>query len=106
MIQSQWKIWADCWKTLNFLCTVCIKDNAVKFHLGEFRKWLKFAQHGQVTDKAIEKYLEEAEKRKERARQKKIVQKAIVNRNPPLFSILILFSFRDKIKNLLSSPVV
>ncbi|MGD0596784.1 MAG: hypothetical protein ABSA64_04585 [Sedimentisphaerales bacterium] len=52
------------------------KGQRCKVHLGEFRKWLKFALHGQVTDKAIEKYLEGAEKRKELAHQKKITQKS------------------------------
>ena len=42
-----------------------------KVHLDEFRKWLRFAQHGPVTDKAIEKYLKGARERKEQARQKK-----------------------------------
>jgi len=42
-----------------------------KVHLDEFRKWLKFAQHGQVTDKAIEKYLEGVRERREQARRKK-----------------------------------
>ena len=33
-------------------------------HLGDFRKWLQYAEYGKVTDKAIAKYLEGVEKRK------------------------------------------
>jgi len=42
-----------------------------KVHLGEFRAWLKYAQHGKVTDKAIEKYVRGSEERKKKARLKK-----------------------------------
>lgn len=46
------------------------KGRRCKIHLDEFRKWLKYAQQGKITDKAIEKYLKEIEKRK-KAIQKK-----------------------------------
>jgi hypothetical protein len=42
-----------------------------KVHLGEFRAWLKYAQHGKVTDKAIEKYVRGSEERKKEARLRK-----------------------------------
>lgn len=42
-----------------------------KVHMDEFRKWLKFAQHGQITDKAIEKYLKGVRERREQARRKR-----------------------------------
>lgn len=43
------------------------KGRRCKVHLDEFRKWLRFAQHGQVTDEVIEKYLEAVKERKEKA---------------------------------------
>jgi hypothetical protein len=42
-----------------------------KVHLSEFRGWLKYAQGGKVTDKAIEKYLRGSSERKQKFRQKK-----------------------------------
>ena len=42
-----------------------------KIHLAEFRRWLEYAQHGKITDKAITKHLEGVEKRKEVTRQNK-----------------------------------
>jgi len=47
------------------------KGRRCKVHLGDFRKWLKYAQHGIITDKAIEKYLNGAEKRKKATRRRK-----------------------------------
>ncbi|MEJ2705601.1 MAG: hypothetical protein P8Z79_24445 [Sedimentisphaerales bacterium] len=47
------------------------KGRRCKIHLGEFRRWLKFAQHGRVTDKSIEKYLKGVRERKEQAQRKK-----------------------------------
>jgi len=40
-------------------------------HIADFRKWLQYAQHGKITDKAIEKYLNRIEKRKEAIRRTK-----------------------------------
>ena len=47
-----------------------------KVHLAEFSTWLGYAQHGKITDKAIEQYLEGVVRRKETAKQKKIKQKS------------------------------
>ncbi|MHC4582703.1 MAG: hypothetical protein ACYS14_14690 [Planctomycetota bacterium] len=47
------------------------KGRRCKVHLGEFKQWLKYAQHGVITDKAIEKYLEQTEERKKEAEAKK-----------------------------------
>jgi len=40
-------------------------------HIADFRKWLQYAQHGKITDKAIEKYLNGAEERRKATRKKK-----------------------------------
>ena len=40
------------------------KGQRCKIHLGQFRAWLKYAQQGIVTDKAIQKYLKGIEERK------------------------------------------
>lgn len=42
-----------------------------RIHITDYRNWLKYAQHGQITDEAIEKYLQGAETRKKTARKKK-----------------------------------
>ncbi|MBN2136312.1 MAG: hypothetical protein JW720_00750 [Sedimentisphaerales bacterium] len=47
------------------------KGRRGKVHLGEFRRGLKYAKHGTITDEAIEKYLEQTEMRKKEARAKK-----------------------------------
>lgn len=47
------------------------KGRRCKLHLDEFRKWLRFAQHSQITDKAIEKYIKGVRERREQARRKK-----------------------------------
>lgn len=47
------------------------KGRRCKIHLDEFRKWLRYAQHSQITDKAIEKYLKGVRERREQARRKK-----------------------------------
>lgn len=47
------------------------KGRRCMVHIVEFRKWLQYAQHGKITDKAIEKYLNETEKRKEATRRMK-----------------------------------
>jgi len=47
------------------------KGRRCMIHIADFRKWLQYAQHGKITDKAIEKYLNGAEKRKEAIRRKK-----------------------------------
>lgn len=41
-----------------------------RVHIQEYRKWLRYAQHG-ISDAVIEKYLEKVEKRKEEARLRK-----------------------------------
>lgn len=51
------------------------KGHRCKVHLGDFRKWLEYAKHGKITDKAIKKYLDGVEKRKETAQQKKLRKK-------------------------------
>ena len=40
------------------------KGRRCMVHIADFRKWLQYAQHGKITDKAIEKYLNGVEKRK------------------------------------------
>jgi hypothetical protein len=47
------------------------KGRRCMVQIADFRKWLQCAQHGKITDKAIEKYLNGAEKRKKAARKKK-----------------------------------
>lgn len=47
------------------------KGRRGKVHLGEFRGWLKYAKQGKITDRAIEKYLEQTERRKKDAQAKK-----------------------------------
>ena len=47
------------------------KGQRCKVHLGEFRNWLKYAQHGKITDKAIEKYINGVKRRKEAVKRKK-----------------------------------
>ena len=42
-----------------------------RVYMPEFRKWLEYAQHGEITDEAIEKYLNGVKARTEAARQKK-----------------------------------
>jgi hypothetical protein len=52
------------------------KGRRCKVHLQEFRKWLKYAEHGKITDSAIEKYLQGSEERKKKARLKKSHRKS------------------------------
>jgi len=47
------------------------KGRRCMIHIADFRKWLQYAQHGKITDKAIEKYLNGAEKRKKATRRRK-----------------------------------
>ena len=47
------------------------KGQRCKVHLGEFKRWLKYAKHGVITDKAIDKYLKQTEERKKEAKAKK-----------------------------------
>lgn len=47
------------------------KGRRCKAHLQEFRRWLKYAQLGKVTDKAIEKYLQGSKERQQQTRLKK-----------------------------------
>jgi hypothetical protein len=47
------------------------KGRRCMVHIADFRKWLQYAHHGKITDKAIEKYLNGAEKRKKASRKKK-----------------------------------
>jgi hypothetical protein len=47
------------------------KGRRCMVHIADFRKWLQYAQHGKITDNAIEKYLNGTEKRKKAARKKK-----------------------------------
>ena len=47
------------------------KGKRCKVHLAEFRNWLQYAQHGKITDKAIQKYFNGAEERKKATRKKK-----------------------------------
>jgi hypothetical protein len=47
------------------------KGRRCMVHIADFRKWLQYAQHGKITDKAIEKYLNGAEERKKAARRRK-----------------------------------
>jgi hypothetical protein len=47
------------------------KGQRCKVHLGEFKNWLKYAQHGKITDKAIEKYLNGTKRRQEVAKKQK-----------------------------------
>ncbi|MCX5638654.1 MAG: hypothetical protein NTX52_13340 [Planctomycetota bacterium] len=47
------------------------KGRRCAVHIDDFRKWLQYAQHGKITDNAIEKYLNGAEKRKKATRKKK-----------------------------------
>lgn len=42
-----------------------------KVNLQEFRHWLKFAEHGVITDAAIDKYLARTRERKKEAQQKR-----------------------------------
>lgn len=41
-----------------------------KVRLSDFRKWVKYAQHGKITDDAIEKYLQKIENRKQEAQRR------------------------------------
>lgn len=52
------------------------KGRRCKIHLDEFRTWLRYAQHGKISDKAIENYLAGVQKRRECTRQKKLRKKA------------------------------
>jgi len=47
------------------------KGRRCMVHIADFRKWLQYAQHGKITDKAIQKYIDGTERRKEAARRKK-----------------------------------
>ena len=47
------------------------KGRRCMIHIADFRKWLQYAQHGRITDEAIEKYLNGAEERKKATRKKK-----------------------------------
>ena len=47
------------------------KGRRCMVHISDFRKWLQYALHGKITDKAIEKYLNGTEKRKKATRKKK-----------------------------------
>lgn len=47
------------------------KGRRCKVHLAEFRQWLKYAKHGTITDKAIEKYLELTKRRTKETKAKK-----------------------------------
>ena len=47
------------------------KGRRCMVHIADFRKWLQYAQHGKITDKAIEKYFNGTEKRKEATRRTK-----------------------------------
>lgn len=47
------------------------KGRRCRVHIGDFRKWLQYAQHGKITDKAIDKYLKGAEERNKAIRKKK-----------------------------------
>jgi len=46
------------------------KGRRCKVHIADLRKWLQYAQHGKITDKAIDKYLNGTKKRKEATRKK------------------------------------
>ncbi len=41
------------------------KGRRCMVHIADFRKWLQYAQHGKITDKAIEKYLKGAKERRQ-----------------------------------------
>jgi hypothetical protein len=47
------------------------KGRRCKVHIADFRKWLQYAQHGKITDKAIDKYLSGTKRRKKAAKSKK-----------------------------------
>lgn len=48
------------------------KGKRCKVHLGEFRRWLKYAKYGTITDEAIERYIAGIQERTADARKKKI----------------------------------
>ncbi len=47
------------------------KGRRCNVHLGGFKQWLKYAKHGVITDKAIDKYLEQTKEREKEAKVKK-----------------------------------
>jgi len=51
------------------------KGRRCKVHIADFRKWFQYAQHGTITDKAIENYNKGIQIPKENARQKKKAKK-------------------------------